>query len=78
MNITLSIDDRVVDRARDLARRQGTTLNQLVRDHLQELVGLGPRARALERLEELWNAAPAGRSGGRRIAREEAYEERLR
>jgi hypothetical protein len=78
MNVTLSIDDDLVNRARDLAQRRGTTLNQMVRDYLEELVGSGMRFRALERLEELWRNGPGGRSGGQRILRDDAYQERLR
>ena len=78
MNVTLAIDDELVSRARDLAQRRGTTLNQLVRDYLEELAGSGARARAMERLEQLWSEGPAGDSGGRKIRREEAYEERIR
>jgi hypothetical protein len=78
MNLTLSIDDELVARARELAQRRGTTLNQLVRDHLEELVGSGARLKALQHLEELWRAGPAGASGGKQIRREDAYEERLR
>ena len=37
MNITLSIDDRVVAKARQIASVRGTSLNQLVRDYLEDL-----------------------------------------
>ena len=37
MNVTLSIDDRVVAKARRIAAARGTTLNQPVSDHLKEL-----------------------------------------
>ena len=36
MNITLSIDDRVVAKARQIASVRGTSLNQLVRDYLED------------------------------------------
>ena len=35
MNITLSIPDEVVANAREYAKRHGTSLNQMVRDHLK-------------------------------------------
>ena len=35
MNITLSIPDDVASNAREYAKRHGTSLNQVVRDHLQ-------------------------------------------
>ena len=34
MNITLSIPDEVVATAREYAKRHGTSLNQMIRDHL--------------------------------------------
>jgi hypothetical protein len=33
-NVTLSIDDRVLDRARKLAAERGTSVNQMIRDYL--------------------------------------------
>lgn len=35
MNATLAIDEGLLERARELARRRRTTLNQLVRDYLE-------------------------------------------
>ena len=35
MNITLSIPDDVVANAREYAKKHGTSLNQMVRDHLK-------------------------------------------
>ncbi len=35
MNITLSIPDDVVANARDYAKKHGTSLNQMVREHLK-------------------------------------------
>jgi antitoxin component of RelBE/YafQ-DinJ toxin-antitoxin module len=39
MNITLSIDEQVADRARRAAQAMGKSLNQVVRDHLEQLAG---------------------------------------
>ncbi len=36
-NITLSIDDRLLQRARDVAASMGTTLNGLVRTYLRQV-----------------------------------------
>ena len=38
MNITLSARDELIERAREYAREHGTSLNQLIRDHLERLV----------------------------------------
>jgi antitoxin component of RelBE/YafQ-DinJ toxin-antitoxin module len=39
MNITLSIDERVAEQAREAAQAMGKSLNQVVRDHLEQLAG---------------------------------------
>ncbi|MGH8480778.1 MAG: DUF6364 family protein, partial [Gammaproteobacteria bacterium] len=37
MNITLSIDEKLAEQARLIAKSMGKSLNQLVRDHLEQL-----------------------------------------
>ena len=39
MNVTLSIDEQTVARARKRAEALGKSLNQLIRDYLQKLAG---------------------------------------
>jgi Family of unknown function (DUF6364) len=39
MNITLSIEERVAENAREAARKMGKSLNQAVRDYLEQLAG---------------------------------------
>ena len=57
MNITLSIDEKVVAKARSIASRRGTSLNQMVRDYLNQLTQQENPWQTLERLEALWNEA---------------------
>ena len=54
MNVTLSIDDRVVAEARRIATARGTSLNQLVRDFLNELTRVDDAESVIARLEALW------------------------
>ena len=61
-NVTLSAEDRVLERARELARRRSTTLNQMFRDWLAELTA--ERARK-DRFEQLMRRLAHARSGGR-------------
>lgn len=75
MNVTLALDEELVARARLVAKREGTTLNDLIRRHLETVAGAAPGAQIADELRALWQAAP-GRSGGRKILREEAYEGR--
>ena len=38
MNLTLSVSDEIIERAREVARQQGTSLNALVREYLERIV----------------------------------------
>jgi hypothetical protein len=51
MNITLSADEELVRKARKYAEEHDTSLNQLIRDYLEHLVGELPRAAAAEEFE---------------------------
>lgn len=75
-NVTLSVEDRVLERAREVARRRGTTLNALIREYLAELAGEKRRERAVQTLERLW-AENAGNSRGEKIRREDLYAGRV-
>jgi hypothetical protein len=76
MNITLSIDEQLVERAREKLRATGRTLNQEIREHLLHIVGDDEE---LEReLEEFVRLSGRGDPGGWKWSREDAYEERLR
>ncbi len=75
MNITLSVDDRLLQRAREAARRQGVSLNEMVRHYLEAVAGELPGEVAAEQLLQLMEEH-GGRSSGRRLSREAAYEGR--
>jgi hypothetical protein len=76
-NLTLTIDDQLLRRARIRALEHGTSVNALVREYLGRYVG-DPGARsARSRLIELSDRFDAGSGGkGRRWTREELYEDR--
>jgi 5-carboxymethyl-2-hydroxymuconate isomerase len=77
VNITLSIDERIAERAREKLRAVGKSLNQEIRDHLQHVAG--DDNLELERdLEFLRSTAGLGNSNGWKFNREDVYEERLR
>lgn len=75
MNLTLSLPAKLVEKARRVAQRQGTSLNALVRQYIDAIAGATPAADTADELIELMRSG-GGHSGGRRIAREEAYEGR--
>lgn len=74
MNITLAIDEQLVERAREKLRATGKTINQEIREHLQHVAGDDEQ---LERdLEFLRGTAGLGSSNGWKFNREELYERR--
>ena len=73
MNVTLSIDDDLVERARRLAESQGTSLNQMIRRLLVEATSATSREVLLGELERLWSES-RGDSGGSTWTREELYD----
>ena len=72
MNITLSIDDQVVAKARHIASVRGTSLSQLVRDYLDDLTRHKDMQSVLDELDEMWSES-TGRSQGP-WTREELHE----
>ena len=57
MNLTLSVDDKLVEKARQVAARQGTSLQALVRKYIETLAGSREGAALVQRLEEQWREA---------------------
>jgi hypothetical protein len=73
MNVTLSVDDEVILRARRRAEALGTSVNQLVREYLDQLAGKSdPNEDAAEfaRLSKLAH----GDSRGWKFDRDELHE----
>lgn len=69
MNVTLSIDEAVLIRAREVATRRGTSVNQMVHDYLEALASKPTAEELLSELEELWQGS-SGDSSGRTWTRE--------
>jgi len=71
MNITLSIDERIAEEARRAAGAMGKSLNQAVRDYLEQLAG---RPQLLDELKAFETSALStpGRLAGWKFDREEA------
>ncbi len=75
MNITLSVDEEVVDRARRHAEALGTSVNQLVREYLEQLAGNRSHEADAEEWGRLSNP-PQGNSRGWKFNRDEIHERR--
>ena len=73
MNITLSIDEQLVERAREKLRATGKTVNQEIREHLEHIVGDDDLERDLEMFER---TSGLGDSGGWKFNRDEINERR--
>ena len=73
MNITLSVDERVAESAREAARKMGKSLNQVVRDYLEQLAGSARRGDDWVRFEAQSLSSNA-QLGGWRFDRGEANE----
>jgi hypothetical protein len=71
MNVTLSIDDQLVTRARKRAEAMGKSLNQLIRDHLQKIAGGDDPERSMEEFKRL---SGSGNSRGWRFNRDEIHD----
>jgi hypothetical protein len=75
MNLTLAVDEATVEKAREVARQQGTSLNALIRDFIERLADESSGDQLLADFEALW--AEPGKSDGKKLDREELYTERL-
>ena len=76
MNLTISVDDSLLERARQLASRRGTSVQELIRGYLEMIAGRASGEAAGRELLDLMQS-DGGHSGGRRFRREEAYEDAL-
>jgi plasmid stability protein len=73
-NLTIVIDDDVLRHARVRATDQGTSVNAVLREYLQQYAGSrDAQVEAVTRLLALANESPGGR-GKRRWTRDELYE----
>jgi hypothetical protein len=73
MNLTLSVDDEVVQEARRRAEVAGTSVNQLVREFLSDYAGKNRRNEIADLFDER-SRTPRGNSNGWKFNRDEAHE----
>lgn len=73
VNVTPSVDDEVISRARVRAEALGTSVNQLVREYLEQLAGKADPNEDADEFERLSKLAH-GDSRGWRFNREELHE----
>ena len=76
-NITLAVDDALLEKVRAVAARQGTTVNALVREHFERLTQNEDRlAQAKRELRELSEKTDVDLGPNYRFDRNEIYAER--
>ena len=73
MNITLAVDEQVAQRAREAAQKMGKSLNQAVRDYLEQLAGSSRRGQEWTQFEARCLQSTA-QLGGWKFNRDEANE----
>jgi len=76
MNITLSIDEQLVERAREKLRAVGKSINQEIRDHLADVAGDVDLERDIEFFRK--TSGMGKPEEGWKWNRDEIYEDRLR
>lgn len=76
MNVTLALDGDVVREARRRAEAMGVTVNQLIREYLENFAGKSDREEVVREFRRL-SENPQGDSRGWKFNREELHERRL-
>ena len=71
MNITLSVNEKTVIAARKVAASMGKSLNQIIREDMERLIGKQSRHNDLDEFKSL---AGQGRSQGWKFNRDELHE----
>jgi hypothetical protein len=76
-NLTITVGDEVLEKARLRALEQGTSGNALLREYLENYAGIRDRQiQAAQRILELLEHT-GGRSGGRSWRRDDLHDRRL-
>ena len=75
MNVTLSIGDEILQEARRRAEAMGTSVNQLVREYLEQLAGKSDPNADAEEFERV-SRKSRGNARGWKFNREELHERR--
>ena len=74
-NITLAIDEEVLDKVREIAVQKRTTVNAMVRDFLAEIAGRDAKvAKARQELLRLMDESKGDMGPDWKFNREETYE----
>jgi hypothetical protein len=75
MNVTLSVSSEILEKARRRAEAMGTSVNQLIREYLEQIAGSTDSEADAQEFERL-SRESQGNSRGWRFNREELHERR--
>jgi hypothetical protein len=73
MNLTLSVDERLVQKMRILAAKRGTSLNQMIREYMEEATASGDPAKQADEFARLAKDYAGKSPKGFHFDREEAH-----
>ncbi len=74
-NVTISIDEQTLERARVRAREEGTSLDAVLRDYLETYAGrISTRREAWERIQDIARQAGMSSKGEALPQRDELYD----
>jgi hypothetical protein len=73
VNITLSADPDLIARVRSWAQEHGTSLNALIREDLERLVGSADRKKSAQGFKENALSSPGRSQGGNPSSRKDLY-----
>ena len=75
-NLTITVDEQVLKRARIRALEQGTSVNALLRDFLERFAGRSPSRQAVEEIHAIARRVKSGSgSAGRAWKRDDLHEQ---
>jgi antitoxin component of RelBE/YafQ-DinJ toxin-antitoxin module len=77
MNITLSVDDQTVEQARRVAQAMNKSLNQVIREYLEQLARRDQAERDIAEFEALSNQHEGKSRAGWKWNREEIYDRKI-
>lgn len=73
MNLTLAVDERTVEKAREAAQKFGKSLNTMIREYIDKLAGDRSGEERWAELEEMWAETSADRAAHPERYPTEAY-----
>lgn len=74
MNITLSTDKALIEKARRYAKKHNTSLNNLIRNYLKSIVNDSDNIKAAEEFERNAMSFPGKSESGYKFNRDEIYD----